>query len=126
MDLEATLARHDLTWEQLVDVAILCGTDFNEGVSGIGPKTAVSLLTEHGDLSAVLEAQDEPIDHADRIQQLFLDPAVVDVDPETTIDPDVDAARAFVTDRGIDPDEVERGFERIEDAVVQTGLDNWT
>ena len=127
MDLDATLDRHGLTWEQFVDVAILCGTDFNAGVSGIGPKTAVSLLTEHGDLFAALEARGEEIEHADRIQQLFLDPAVVDVDPETTIDPDVGAAREYVVDQwGVDPDEVERGFERIEDAVVQTGLDNWT
>ena len=29
MDFEATLADLKLTWEQLVDVAMLCGTDFN-------------------------------------------------------------------------------------------------
>jgi flap endonuclease-1 len=127
MDLAATLDRHNLTWEQLVDVAILCGTDFNAGVSGIGPKTAVSLLDEHGDLFAALEAEDAEIEHADRLQKLFLDPAVVDVAPETTINPDVEAARGFVVDQwGVDPDEVDRGFARIEDAVVQTGLDNWT
>ncbi len=127
MDLQATLDRHGLSWEQLVDVAILCGTDFNEGISGIGPKTAVSLLNEHGDLFAVLDAREEEIDHADRIRRLFLDPAVVDVDAETTVEPDVDAAREFVVEQwGVDADEVERGFERIEDAIVQTGLDNWT
>jgi flap endonuclease-1 len=127
MDLAATLARHDLTWEQLVDVAILCGTDFNEGVSGIGPKTAVSLLTEHGDLFATLAAEGVEIEHADRIQQLFVDPAVIDAEPDTTIDPDVVAGREYVVDQwGVHSDEVERGFERIEDALVQTGLDNWT
>jgi len=127
MDLDATLSAHDLTWEQLVDAAILCGTDFNEGVSGIGPKTAVKLLHEHDDLFGVLAAREAEIDHADRIRSLFLDPAVVDVEPETEVDPDVAAAREFVVDQwGVDPDEVERGFERIEDAMVQTGLDNWT
>jgi flap endonuclease-1 len=127
MDLDATLDRHDLSWEQLVDAAILCGTDFNEGISGIGPKTAVDLLHEYGDLFGVLDAREEAIDHADRIRSLFLDPAVVDVEPDTTVDPDVAAAREFVVDTWeVDPDEVERGFERIEDAVVQTGLDNWT
>jgi len=127
MDLEATLANHDLSWEQLVDVAILCGTDFNEGISGIGPKTAVKLLHEHGDLFSVLEAREETIVEADRLRKLFLDPAVVDVDPDTATDPDVEAARAYVTEEwGVDPDEVERGFERIEESLVQTGLDNWT
>jgi len=43
------------------------------------------------------------------------------------VEPDMDAARAYVVDEwGVDPEEVERGFERIEDAMVQTGLDNWT
>ena len=127
MDLDATLDRHDLTWEQLVDVAILCGTDFNEGISGVGPKTAVSLVHEHGDLWGVFEAEGYSVENADRIRQLFLDPAVVD-DPEfdTDLNPDVDAARTYVTGQWeVDASEVERGFERIEDSLVQTGLDDW-
>jgi flap endonuclease-1 len=127
MDFDATLAEHDLTWEQLVDVAILCGTDFNEGISGVGPKTAVSLVREHGDLWGVFDAEGYSIENADRIRNLFLDPAVVD-DPdfETDLNPDVDAAREFVTGQWeVDPGEVERGFERIEDSLVQTGLDDW-
>ncbi|MFC7076376.1 flap endonuclease-1 [Haloarcula halophila] len=128
MDLDATLERHDLTWEQLVDAAILMGTDFNEGISGIGPKTAVSELQEHGDLYAVLDARAEHIEHADRIRNLFLDPAVTDeYDLDLEITPDLDAARQFVTEEwAVDPDEVRRGFERIEESVVQTGLDRWS
>jgi flap endonuclease-1 len=126
MDFEATLAEHDLTWEQLVDVALLCGTDFNEGISGVGPVTAVSLVSEHGDLFGALEARDAHIEHADRIRSLFLDPAVEDVSPDTDIDPDVASAREYVTDTWeVDPEEVERGFERIEESLVQTGLGDW-
>ncbi len=127
MDFDATLEKHELSWEQLVDVAILCGTDFNDGISGIGPKTAVKLVGEHGDLFSVLDERGETIEHADRLRNLFLDPAVVDVDVETSIDPDVEAARSYVVDEwAVDPDEVSRGFERIEESLVQTGLDNWT
>jgi flap endonuclease-1 len=127
MDFEATLAAHDLTWEQLVDVAILCGTDFNEGVAGVGPKTAVDLLYDHGDIWTVFEAEGYQIEHTDRIRQLFLDPAVEDASFETTVQPDVAAARAYVVDEwGVDASEVARGFERIEDALTQTGLDDWT
>ncbi|WP_277540770.1 flap endonuclease-1 [Haloarcula laminariae] len=128
MDFEATLESTGLTWEQLVDAAILMGTDFNEGISGIGPKTAIKLLREHGDLFAVLEARGEHVDHADRIRSLFLDPAVTDdyVIPDD-IDPDLDAAREYVIDEWeVDPEEVRRGFERIDESVVQTGLDRWT
>ncbi|WP_254840766.1 flap endonuclease-1 [Natronomonas marina] len=128
MDFEATLERHDLTWEGLVDAAVLVGTDFNEGISGVGPKTAVDLVHEHGDLFAVLEAREETILHADRIRAMFLDPTVTDdyeFDPD--VDPDVEAAKRYVTEEWeIPAGEVERGFERIEASVVQTGLDRWT
>ncbi len=127
MDFDATLGAHDLTWEQLVDAAILCGTDFNEGIDGIGPKTAVSLLHEHGDLWGALSARGEHIEHGDRIQSLFLDPAVTESDVDTDIDPDIDAARSFVVGEWeVDSAEVERGFERLESALVQTGLGEWT
>jgi flap endonuclease-1 len=128
MDLDATLAEHDLTWEQLVDVGILCGTDFNEGVTGIGPKTAVKTVREHGDIWGVFEARDVVVENVDRIRDLFLDPPVTDdVAFDTEIEPDMEAAREFVVDEwSVAADEVERGFERIADATVQTGLDRWT
>jgi flap endonuclease-1 len=128
MDFEATLDEHDLTWEQLVDVAILMGTDFNEGVSGVGPKTAVKLIHEHGDLWGALDAREAYVEGADRIRELFLNPDVTDdYEFSEEIDPDLAAARAYVTEEWEVPEgEVERGFERIEEAVTQTGLDRWT
>jgi flap endonuclease-1 len=127
MHFEDTLAAHDLTWEQLVDVAILCGTDFNEGVHGVGPATAIDAVHEEGDLWGVLEARGATIEGADRVRRLFLDPDVTDdYEITETADPDVDAARAFVTEEwGIPEDAVSRAFERIEDSLVQTGLDRW-
>ncbi|QIB74780.1 flap endonuclease-1 [Halogeometricum borinquense] len=128
MDLEATLADLDVTQEQLIDIAILCGTDFNEGISGVGPKTALKEVKEHGDLWTVLEARDDYIENADRVRELFLDPPVTDdYEFDTNLSPDLDAAREYVTDEWEVPaDEVARGFERIEDSLVQTGLDQWT
>ncbi|AFZ71966.1 flap endonuclease-1 [Natronobacterium gregoryi] len=128
MDLEATLEHHDLTLEQLIDAAILIGTDFNEGVSGIGPKTAIAEITEHGDLWSVLEARGDSVEYGDRVRQLFRDPNVTDdYEFDTTLDPDLEAAREYVCEEWtVDPDEVARGFERIEESVTQTGLDRWT
>jgi flap endonuclease-1 len=128
MDLEATLAEHDITREQLIDIAVLVGTDFNPGVDGIGPKTALSAVKEYGDLWGVLEARGLHVENADRIRDLFLDPPVTDdYGFDTDLDPDVPAARAYVTGEWeVDADEVARGFERIEAALTQTGLDRWT
>jgi flap endonuclease-1 len=128
MDLQKTLDKHDITYEQLVDVALLMGTDFNEGVSGYGPKTAVSAVKEYGDIWAVMEAEDVYVEHADRVRELFFDPPVTDdYELDLDIDPDIDAAQAYVSETWEVPaDEVERGFERIEESLVQTGLDDWT
>jgi len=128
MDLQATLDERDLTWEQLVDVGILCGTDFNEGVSGVGPKTALSAVAEHGDLYGVLDARGESIPNADKLRALFLQPTVTDEYAlDWDIQPDVEAAREYVVSEWEIPEgKVERGFERIEASLVQSGLDRWT
>ena len=128
MELEATLERNDVTWEQLIDAAILMGTDFNEGVDGVGPKTAIKLVREHGDLWGALEAREAYIEGADLVRGLFREPDVTDgYGFDSDIDPDLGGARAYVTDQwGVPADEVERGFQRIEESLVQTGLDDWT
>lgn len=128
MDLQATLEAHGLTHEQLIDVGILCGTDFNEGVHGLGPKTAVEAVREHGDLFAVLGARNASVPDAEAVRELFLDPDVTDDYAfDADLDPDVAAAREFVVEEWEVPaEEVARGFERIEESVAQTGLDRWT
>ncbi len=128
MDLQKTLEKHDITYEQLVDVALLMGTDFNEGVSGYGPKTAVKAVKEHGDVWGVMDADDVYVENADRVRELFFDPPVTDeYELDLDVDPEIGAAKRYVTETwGVDADEVERGFERIEESLVQTGLDDWT
>ncbi len=43
IDLQEWLAALGITREQLVDLAMLVGTDFNPGIKGIGPKKALQL-----------------------------------------------------------------------------------
>ena len=50
MELGAVLSALSLSREQLVEMCILMGTDFNEGIRGIGPKKALKLITENGTL----------------------------------------------------------------------------
>lgn len=127
MNFRATLSTLEISWEQLVDAAILMGTDYNEGVSGIGPKTAVREVKAHGDLWGVLNDREEHIEQADRIRQMFLDPTVnPDYDFDAEVEPDIDAAREYVRTWEIPISEVERGFNRIREATEQTGLDRWT
>jgi len=50
IDLGEILSALHLTRDQLIDVGILIGTDFNPGIRGIGPKTALKLIKKHGRL----------------------------------------------------------------------------
>ncbi len=55
IELEEVLQRLQVTREQLVDVAILAGTDFNNGVKGIGAKKGLKLVKEHENIFNVLK-----------------------------------------------------------------------
>ena len=128
MNLSKTLEKHDISFEQLVAAGILCGTDFNDGVHGFGPRTAIKAIKKHGTLDAVLEANDVEVPMADRIQSLFRDPTVTsEYNFDKSVAPDVDVAREYLTSNWeIEPTEIERSLERITTATQQTGLDDWT
>jgi flap endonuclease-1 len=64
--LEEVLQQLNVTREQLIDIAILVGTDFDEGVKGIGPKKALKAVQENK-LSEIQTDFD-----MDEIRQVFL------------------------------------------------------
>ncbi|MBU6998313.1 MAG: flap endonuclease-1 [Theionarchaea archaeon] len=66
--LDAVLQCLSLTREQLVEVALLIGTDYNPGITGIGPKTALRIVKE-GKFSEY---------GLDELKELFLSPDVTD------------------------------------------------
>jgi len=47
IDVDQFLSHHEITRSQLIDIAVLIGTDFNEGIKGVGPKTALRLVKEY-------------------------------------------------------------------------------
>jgi flap endonuclease-1 len=78
IELTATLGSLGLTREQLIDLGILIGTDFNpDGFKGIGPKTALKLIRENGSIEGITENPDfKPPPNLNRIRQIFLKPEV--------------------------------------------------
>src|SRR6266446_6221765 len=79
VDLASTLQALQLSREQLVDLGILIGTDFNPGgFKGIGPKTALKLVRERGTIERIAESNKDvvPPPELDRIREIFLKPAV--------------------------------------------------
>ena len=78
ISLQKTLDDLGLTREQMVDVAILVGTDFNDGVYGIGAKKGIKLIQKYENLEAALEKLDKTIEvDPNEIREIFLNPDVV-------------------------------------------------
>ena len=81
IDLAKTLDTLGITREQLVDIGILIGTDFNpDGFERIGPKTALKAIKQHGRLEEIPQIQ-EKLDQTDykQIREIFLNPKVANV-----------------------------------------------
>lgn len=76
IDLEEGLTYSGISREQLVDIALLVGTDYNPGIKKVGPKTALKLIKEHGTIQAVLEHLGQNIENLQEIRDLFLYPEV--------------------------------------------------
>jgi flap endonuclease-1 len=80
IELDKFLSNCEITREQLIDIAILIGTDFNEGVKGVGPKKALGLIRNYGELEklpseflSVLEPQ-----NYFEVRRFFLEPKLTD------------------------------------------------
>ena len=81
VELKKILTEYKITFEQLIDLSILIGTDFNPmGIKGLGPKTALKLIKEYGTFAKVLphiknnQIQFDP----KQIQEIFLNPKITD------------------------------------------------
>eukprot|EP01104_Vermistella_antarctica_P018870 TRINITY_DN7167_c0_g1_i1.p1 TRINITY_DN7167_c0_g1~~TRINITY_DN7167_c0_g1_i1.p1 ORF type:complete len:379 (+),score=109.47 TRINITY_DN7167_c0_g1_i1:110-1246(+) len=59
MNIEAILKGLDMTMDQFTDLCILCGCDYVDSIRGIGPKRALQLIRDHGDLEKVVAAIDQ-------------------------------------------------------------------
>lgn len=75
--LEENLNRLGITREQLIDIGILVGTDYNMGIKGIGAKTALKLIKKYGSLEKVMEEKGVIIENYEEIRKIFLNPPVV-------------------------------------------------
>jgi flap endonuclease-1 len=79
IELPSFLDHLGLSRDQLIDLAILVGTDFNDGIKGVGPKTALNLMREHGRLEELPEKYaSELTPHYDEIRRIYLEPEVTD------------------------------------------------
>jgi len=124
VELKKVLDELGISHEQLVDIGILVGTDFNpEGVKGIGPKTALQLIKEHGSLEKVVPTLREaefPVE-PHRIREIFLHPEVRDDYPLEWREPDVEGVVGFMCgERDFDEERVRKALEKMSAGIKKT------
>lgn len=78
IEMEDMLRNYRITHEQLIDISILIGTDFNEGVKGIGPKKAMNLIKEFGCIENLPDEIKEKVEGFEEIRKIFLHPDVTE------------------------------------------------
>jgi len=115
--------------EQLVDLAILLGTDYNpDGIPGIGPKRALQLIRKYGSLDELQDTELWPkIERhlpaePEEIRSLFLEPKVTDDYELEWEEPDEEGIVEFlVEERDFSEDRVRRAVERLRKAMKELG-----
>ena len=127
IDLETFLGHHGISREQLVDLGILVGTDFNDGVKGIGPKTALKLVREHGRIEDMPENVTSRLTREyPEIRRLFMEPEVTDDYAVAPGELDGKGLISFLCyERGFSRQRVETVVERIERSKKQRSLSDW-
>ena len=118
--------------QQLVDVCILMGTDFNAGIHGIGPKKGLKLIKDHGDIESVLAHIGQEIPEYQQVRDIFLHGSYSD---DYSVKPgsiDNNAVVEYMTGHDFSESRVRSALDRIDASRKankakrqQSSLDAW-
>ena len=137
VEVEPEIFEHDrvlreigLTSEQLVDVGILIGTDFNPGgFAGIGPKTALKLIKENGKLENIQKIKHLlPEVPYQEIRNIFLKPEVPKVDKIDFSEVNREKVLDFLcVDKSFSADRVSTTLDKLQKAAANRSqsLEQW-
>jgi flap endonuclease-1 len=121
-----------ITREQLVDVCILMGTDFNPGITGVGPKKGLKLIKDHGDLEHVMAHTKYEIPLYQEVRDIFLNSRYTE--DYSTVPSEIQRENIIkmLEEYDFSMDRVEGTLDRIETArknnkakKSQKSLDSW-
>lgn len=125
--LDKVLRQLNVTREELVDMGILIGTDFCEGLKGVGAKTALK-LAHNGQLKEkIAELQKESTHDLDEVKDIFLKHNVNTDYKIKWEKPDKDKLIEFMCyEHGFSVERVSRASDRLKNLNSSQGsLDAW-
>ena len=110
--------------EDLIMMGILIGTDFNPGIRGIGPKTALKIVRQ-GRFDETLSEKSPDFD-PEPIMEFFLHPPAVPAGDLSWTSPDTDGISAMLCgEYGFSETRVNAALERMSEHAGQKTLDQW-
>jgi len=138
MDFEETLKSLGINHRQLIWLGILLGTDFNEGIKGVGPKTALKIVKSASKIEDVEKYVKEKYNlgfevDPREIEQMFLNPEVKDISRDELDKlkkfPNGEKIIHFMCDEhGFDKERIQKNVDKllsINNESRQRGLGSW-
>ncbi len=130
--LEEVIKTLGITREELVEIAILVGTDFNPGVKGIGARRALKLIKKYHSIDnliaeSVIDA-DAGIENYELIRDMFLHPEVDSTYELKWREPDEAKIKEFLCERhDFSEERVNKALERIKNhkKIQQLSIEHW-
>lgn len=118
--------KQGISREELVDLGILVGTDFNEGIKGIGAKTALKLIKKYHSIEKMIAEsrieEEAGIENYELVRDIFLHPAVTESYEIKWGAPDEAKVKEFLcVEHDFAEERVSKALERISVSKVKQG-----
>lgn len=134
INLDDNLRELEITRDQLIDIAILVGTDYNDKVPDIGARTALKLVKKHGNLEGILSSFKTSKNPKNRekygiiseipyeeIRDIFLKPPKIELEHPKWIEPTPEElVRILCTEHDFNESRLQRSLERLEETLDST------
>ena len=136
--LKDLLAKFAISRKQLIWMGMLIGTDFNEGVDKVGPKTALKIVKDKKDVNEVAayvkEKYGHEIEEPETTESIFYKPEINEISKEQfdailKKEPDREKIMRFMCDEHeFSRDRVEKfadKFTKFKSSKKQKGINSW-
>ncbi len=139
ISLEETLKNLDINQKQLIWIGTMLGTDFNSGIKGIGPKTALKITKSASSIEDIKRAVKDKFDtefelDINEVEDLFLNPEVKEMDNDSVEllfkkSHDIDKLIGFMCgEHGFSEERIRKTAERLSKTKAdsrQEGIGKW-
>jgi flap endonuclease-1 len=121
INLEKNLAKLNLTREKLIWLGMLVGTDFNEKIPKVGPKTAIKLVTENNSLEEIFtKIEYKPEFDYNEVFDIFWNPKAKNIELKRFEKPDFPKIKSLLLEKyEFNEERVNNTLESLEKTLTE-------